>query len=181
MKFLIAGGTGFVGQALIAYLYNRGHQVTLLMRGTHAPKFSGRTPEAFQWDGKSPGKWHEAIEKTDIVINLCGESVVASRWTEATKKRLRDSRISSTKTLVNAIKKSTRKPAVLINASAVGFYGNKADTLLTESSSAGEGYLSKLCTEWENCATEISTDGVRVILLRIGVVLGNQGGVIQKM
>lgn len=181
MKYLIAGGTGFVGQALISYLFNRGHEVSLLTRGSKAPKFSGGTPEAFQWDGKSPGAWHEGVEQADVVINLCGESVVNTRWSDAVKKRLSSSRTAPTRALVNAIRNASRKPCALINASAVGYYGNSGDTILTESSGVGSDYLAELCEAWEESACRASADGIRVVLLRIGVVLGSQGGVIQKM
>lgn len=177
MRIVVAGGTGFIGRALCARLAALSHEVTVLTRGGKA--LAGT--RAAVWDGSGPGEWEKALDGTFAVINLAGESVAAGRWTEARKKALVDSRILSTRALVGAMKAAKAKPKVFISASAVGYYGDRGDTELDETSPPGQDFLAKLCQAWEREANGAEAAGTRIVNLRIGVVLGMGGGALGKM
>ena len=182
MKIILAGGTGFIGKALIQTLVGEGHRVVILTR--HAGKMkwmNKRFVTEIIWDGKHLGDWAKEFDGVDAVINLAGESIAAKRWSAAQKKHIIDSRISSTKAIVDAIRQANHKPSVLINASAVGYYGNVENGDVTESSPKGSGFLSDTCDQWEKEAREAEVLGVRVVILRFGVVLGEGGGALSKM
>ena len=143
MKIVIAGGTGFIGDQLRKALLSQGHEVVVLSRK------GGQDFPALIWDGRSSGEWQAAIEQAGAVINLCGESIVNGRWNLRRKKQIYDSRILSTRALVAAISQAKEKPKVFINTSACGFYGDRADEELSESSRSGDDFLAKLCVDWE--------------------------------
>jgi len=182
MRVVIAGGTGFIGKALVRSLSEAGHWVDLLTRdpiaqGTWTPKEVLCLP----WDGETLGSWAQRFEDADAVINLVGEPIVGKRWTLVQKEKLRTSRLASTKVIVTALRKAAKKPSVLINASAIGYYGHVAEGDVTEEAAKGAGFLADLCLDWEQEAMAASELGVRVVCLRIGVVLEQGGGAIQKM
>ena len=182
MKIILTGGTGFVGKALIPHLVEAGHRVVLLTR--HSGKMTWmnkRFVTEAHWDGKHLGDWAKEIDGADAVINLAGESIAAKRWAVAHKKHILDSRVNATKAIVDAIRQANQKPSVLINASAVGFYGNVENGDVTESSPKGTGFLSDTCDAWEKEARAAESLGVRVVILRLGVVLGEGGGALSKM
>lgn len=182
MKIIVAGGSGFIGSELIRRLINSKHQVVLLSRNPGAARLEER--ESFkivQWDGKTIGLWSQFIDGADAVINLSGENVAAKRWSESQKTRLIDSRINPTRAILQTINQATKKPRVLVNASAVGYYGNFGDGDVTESHIKGEGFLSDLCEQWEREAMNAEVHGLRVVLLRIGIVLEPSGGALKKM
>ena len=131
--------------------------------------------------GALAGNLSKEVEGVYAVINLCGEPIAGKRWTQRQKKKLRESRISTTRTLVDAIAGAKNKPKVLVNASAVGFYGARSETVLDESSSAGKGFLPDLCQAWEAEAKKAEAFGTRVVLLRTGIVLAKKGGALAKM
>ena len=174
MKILIGGSHGLVGTALIKSLETAGHEIFRLVR--HAP--SSKTE--VEW---SPDRYSIAlarIEGFDAVVNLAGESIASGRWTSARKKTLRDSRLNSTRVLVGALASAAQKPKLLVNASAVGFYGDVPNGDVTENSLKGTGFLPDLCAEWEAEAKKAEASGLRVVLLRLGVVLEREGGALQK-
>jgi uncharacterized protein (TIGR01777 family) len=176
MNITITGATGFVGAHLTRALLNAGHTVHALARkrpaNLPAPvKFSQWTTE------QEPLR--ESLADADAVIHLVGEPV-AQRWTPEAKKRIRSSRVDGTRHLVNALSTESRRPRVLISASAIGIYGSRGDEILTETSTPGDDFLAKLVIDWEKAATLAEALGIRVVRFRFGVVLG-QGGALAKM
>lgn len=182
MKIILAGGTGFVGGALIDALTARGDTVALLTRDAGAAKSRwGAKVSPLAWDGKSSGDWVKALDGADAVINLSGESIASGRWTAERKLKLIKSRLDSTRALVSAISQAAKRPIVLVNASAVGYYGGAPEGPSAESSPQGRDFLAALCGQWEREALAAEPLGVRVVLPRIGVVLEKDGGALQKM
>ncbi len=182
MKIILAGGTGFIGRALRGKLLSAGHVVIVLTRLSSQDSGEKMSRESFAvWDGKSAGDWAVHLDGADAVINLTGENIAAKRWTPSQKQQILSSRVDATRAIVNAIEQARRKPALLINASAVGYYGDAADRELSEASPKGEGFLAETCEAWEAEARRAERFGVRVVLARLGPVLGEKGGMLAKM
>lgn len=182
MKFIIAGGSGRIGQALIRTLSAQNHHVVILSRDPSAAKSqNSHQVQAQVWDGESIGPWKHQLTWADAVINLCGESVIDKAWTPSQKKRLYDSRIGPTRTLVQAMANVEPRPKTLINASAVGYYGHVPSGEVIESHRRGLGFLAELCEAWELEAEKAESLGVRVLRLRTGIVLEKEGGALAKM
>jgi uncharacterized protein len=186
MNIVIAGGTGYIGAELVKRLLEANHSVVLLARNpANVPavlsRYLNSSLSIMQWDGATPGDWQKSIDSADAVINLAGESIAAKRWTTLQKTKLLDSRINPTRLIVKAIANAKKKPKVLINASAVGFYGGSVPGDITESAPPGKGFLADLCREWENEAKKVEAYGVRLVLLRTGIVIGRNGGALEKM
>lgn len=182
MRIVIAGGTGFVGRTLCASLWSKGHRVTLLTRNTvMAERLFGARVQVVGWTGQGPGEWERSLESADAVVNLAGTPISDGRWTDARKRMLTESRLLATRALVGAMAHSSRKPHVLINASGVGYYGACDDRLLDETAPHGRGFLADLSVAWEEEALRASPFGVRVVLLRTGMVLEADGGALPKM
>jgi len=182
MKIILAGCTGYIGKPLLYALKKAGHQIVMLTRSPDkARHLSSTTVSLYAWDGKSVGDWMWQINGADAVINLSGESIVAKRWNERQKEVLMQSRIESTKTLVEAMRRVQKKPEVFINASAAGYYGSVESGEVTESHKRGEGFLADLCEAWEKQAREAESLGVRSVIVRIGIVLEKGGGAMDKM
>lgn len=182
MRIVVAGGTGFIGKALCRQLLAAGHEVVVLTRDP--ARAQGMVPAGAQvagWSPQEPASLGETLTGAQAVVNLSGESIAAQRWTPEFKQRLVDSRLSSTRTLVQAIRQAQPRPAVLVNASAVGIYGSRGEEELTEASPPGTGFLAELAVRWEQAADEAREAGVRVVKLRIGIVLGEGGGALEKM
>ena len=177
MKLLVTGGTGFIGAALCRTLGQQGHDVLALSR---SPDRHRPTPglRVLSWNSE---EWRRAIEGMDGVINLAGEPLVAARWSARQKRIIQESRLESTRTLIEALASSPKRPGVLINASAVGYYGPRGDEVLAETDAPGSGFLAELCRAWEAHAQRAEPLGMRVVRLRIGVVLGAGGGALAKM
>ncbi len=176
MKILISGASGLVGSALIPTLMAKGHSIVKLVR--KQPKGSGE----IRWDsekGFSHGEEHK-LEGFDAVIHLAGDNVAGGSWTDAKKRSIRESRTVGTKLLVEALKNVKQKPKIFISASAIGFYGNRGDEILTEESAKGTGFFPDVCDAWENEAREAAAFA-RIVMLRIGVVLAKDGGALDKM
>ena len=180
MNLVIAGASGFIGTALTARLLTDGHSLKLL---THSAPRTGSTDNKkwHHWTPGTPGDWQAVVDGSDGVINLAGEPIAAGRWTQIQKKKIRESRIAATKSLVDAISRAQRKPAFLLNASAVGYYGPRGDEIVTEETPPGNDFLSEVCREWEDQARQAERTGVRVVRLRTGIVLGRGGGALAKM
>ncbi len=181
MRIVLTGGTGFVGQELLQALLAEKHQVTLLTRNARKAGLSNTLLKVMYWDAKSPGDWQRELDGADAVIHLAGESIANKRWTRSQKEILTRSRLDSTRAIVNAIAIAVKKPAVLISASAIGYYGDVESGDVLESHSKGVGFLADLCQMWELEALAAEQSGARVVLLRIGVVLGKGGGALKKM
>jgi hypothetical protein len=178
MQVVITGGTGFVGRTLAGKLAAAGHRVTVLSRRTVAtPAAPGI--EIVRWNPIQPSP--ALFDGKDAVINLAGESIAVGRWTAARKQRILDSRVHPTRSLVSALKVGENRLRVLINASATGYYGSRGDEDLDEESPAGSDFLARVCIAWEAEARTAEALGLRVVLTRLGMVLGRGGGVLAKM
>ena len=173
MKVLISGSNGFIGKHLKQFLIRKNFSVTSLVRNHPKDSEILFKPDNNYLDTSS-------IKGVNVVINLSGSNI-AVRWSKKNKKLIKDSRLNSTKTLVNSILKLKHPPELFISASAVGIYGNRASEILFEESNAGSDFLSKLCIEWESEANRLNQKDVRVVNLRLGMVLENSGGVLKKM
>jgi uncharacterized protein len=173
VRILISGASGLLGSALVPSLEARGYEATRLVRR------KPRDGQEVQWDPTKPVP-SELVSGFDVVIHLSGENI-AGRWTEQKKCRIRDSRVFSTDFLATALSKTDRRPSTFICASAIGFYGNRGDEILTEESLSGDGFFPEVCREWE-VATEAASDaGIRVVNLRTGIVLSRKGGALKQM
>ncbi len=181
MKILVTGATGFIGRQVILQLRERGHDVAVLTRNPEtAPVRLPIACPVFFWHGVDEPPPREAFENVDAVVHLAGENII-NRWTSSRKKEIIKSRVESTRQLVTAMQALDRKPRVFVCASAVGFYGDRGDELLDESAEAGEGFLPGLCRQWEQAARQAEESGIRVVSMRIGVVLGHDGGALLPM
>ena len=177
MKILITGGTGLIGRTLCAALLGAGHDLTVLSRNpTSVKKKCGDAVRAFS----SLSQWDEN-QAFDAVINLAGEPIVDARWSDSRKKALWNSRVALTEQLVERIQRATHKPVVLLSGSAIGYYGDRGNQILDESASCAKDFAAQLCEAWENAAKQSSNLGVRVCLLRTGLVLSRQGGLLGRM
>ncbi|MFP5385935.1 MAG: TIGR01777 family oxidoreductase [Bacteriovoracia bacterium] len=182
MRVLITGATGFVGQRVVKQLLAEGHQVVVLSRNVAKGALRlGSKCEYFQWIDTKSLPPLEAFKGVDGVVNLMGEGIAERRWSEEQKKIIHDSRIISTRNLIEAIGKLSQKPKVFVSASAVGIYGNRGDEEITEASPVGEDFLAQICKEWEAEAFKAREHGLRVSVIRTGVVLGRGGGALKKM
>jgi uncharacterized protein len=175
MKILIGGSHGLVGTALIKSLEAEGHEVFRLVR--YAP----HSKTEIEW---SPDRYSIAlarIEGFDAVVNLAGESIAEGRWTDEKKRRIRDSRVKGTKLLGDALANLANPPKTYICASAIGYYGNRGDEILTEASKPGDDFLAEVCVEWEKATALATEKGIRVVNARFGVILDTDGGALKKM
>lgn len=177
MNILISGSTGLVGTALIPLLTTGGHEVVRLVRS----KSKSPSKEMVHWDPDANYIDAAGLERLDAVVHLAGESVADGRWTPAKKGRIRDSRIKGTRLLCETLAHLANPPKTLICASAIGFYGDRGDEVLTEASPGGTGFLAEACREWEAECEPARQKGIRVVNLRIGVVLTPAGGALAKM
>jgi len=175
MKMLITGSSGLIGSALIPFLEKKKKEVYRLVRSGE----SLLTNEIL-WDLQRGKIDPSLLEGMDVVIHLAGENVMG-RWSKAKKERIRESRIKGTQLLCQALCQLERPPSTLICASAIGYYGDRGDEILTEQSGKGKGFLADLCEEWEQATRSVVQQGVRVVHLRLGMVLSSQGGVFKKM
>ena len=182
-RILVSGATGMVGSALIAYLSTGGHSVTRLVRaGRDGSPPPGLSTPSISWDPDGAGfSSGSALEPFDAVVHLAGESIAAGRWTAAKKARIRDSRVRSTQTLAEAMARMIKPPRTLVVASAIGYYGDRGDENLIESSPRGTGFLPDVCSAWEAATAPARAAAVRVVNLRIGVVLSPAGGALAQM
>lgn len=181
MRIVIAGGSGFLGQALSDRLVAAGHRVLVLTRKPSAPLPPWEAPcTSLPWspDGTAGG-WASALEGAAAIVNLAGESIAAGRWTAARKRRIVESRLLATRSLVAAIG-SLRRPPALVSSSAQGIYGDRGEEELDESAAPGTGFLSDVCSRWEAEAVK-AQPSARVVLLRTGIVLSSGGGALPQM
>ena len=175
MKITLTGASGFIGQQLIERLLQDGHSLHAV--GRHRP---GAPVRFSEWDANGGAVPIEAIEGAEAIIHLAGEPI-AQRWNSAVKKRIRDSRILGTRAIVEAVSGLHQRPQTFLCASAIGYYGDRADEILDEHSSQGRGFLSEVCFEWEREARAAGHLGLRVVMLRFGIVLGKEGGALKQM
>jgi uncharacterized protein len=175
MKILISGSHGLVGSALTKSLEAQNHEVFRLVR--HAPN----SQTEVEW---SPDRYSIAlarIEGFDAVVSLAGENIAEGRWTDEKKKRIRESRVKGTKLLGDALANLSAPPRTFICASAIGYYGNRGDEMLTENSERGNDFLADVCAEWEQATALAAEKGIRVVNARFGIILDQEGGALKKM
>lgn len=176
MKVLVTGTSGLIGSALVPSLTTEGHTVTALVRHSIAP-----ARKELYWNPAENLIDETHLEGFDAVVHLAGENIAARRWSDAQKKRIRDSRVNGTRLLAETLAKLLHPPRVLVCASAIGFYGDRGDEIMTEESAPGAGFLSDTCREWEAASDAAGQKGIRVVRLRFGVVLSPKGGALAKM
>jgi uncharacterized protein len=176
LRVAVTGATGLVGSALVPALLAAGHRVDRL---TRRPPAAGTTD--VEWEPARGRLDPRALEGVDAVVHLAGESIATGRWSAAVRERIRRSRVDGTRLLSETLGRLERRPRVLVSASAVGYYGDRGETLLTEDSTPGTGFLADVCREWEAAADAARAAGIRVVHPRLGLVLAKQGGALPRM
>lgn len=177
MQILLTGGTGFIGKSLVKRLLQQGHTLTILSRN---PKKASTLFDAPVKVWSSISQWQKNVH-FDVVINLAGEPIIDKTWSTTRKKSLLDSRVGITEQLVSAMQNANTKPSVFLSGSAIGVYGDCGKTICTESAAAGKDFAAYLCQQWEKAALKAEALGVRVAILRTGLVLAKHGGMLAKM
>ncbi len=187
MKILITGGTGLIGTALLPFLSDTASRITILSRTVEGRSSQYLNVEYVRWDAKTTAGLGKAVNQADVVLNLAGENLAGkgflpARWTEERKSSILISRIDVGKALTAAIISARKKPALFIQASAVGYYPtHRDDQVITEGCPAGEDFLSRVAAAWEESTSAVESHGIRRAIIRIGMVLSNQGGALPRM
>ena len=173
MRVLVTGSSGLIGSAFVEWLEDNGHSATRLVR---------RQPGAgeVRWDPGAGTIDEAGLEGHDAVVHLAGEGVATKRWTDAQKAKVKDSRVRGTTVLSQALASLSAKPAVIVSGSAIGYYGDRGDEVLDESSSTGSDFLAEVCREWEAATAPAETAGIRAAHVRTGIVLSKRGGALKK-
>ncbi len=182
MRIMIAGGTGLIGSALANSLVGSGCEVTVLTRSPerHQP-FASEGVRLQEWDGESAEGWGHLVSQADAIVNLAGAGIADGRWTTSRKEQIRESRVRAGQALVTAIRDADTVPNVLIQSSAVGYYGPADDRILDEQASPGTDFLARVCVDWESSTEAVASMGVRRVVIRTGVVLSAEGGALPRM
>ncbi len=186
MLIFIAGGTGLVGSRLVRRLLERGDRALILTRRPEVARNKwGATCDILEGDPMQGGLWMDAVADCDAIVNLVGEGVFNRRWRSSFKELLRTSRVQSTQHIVAALARKPRRgngqPKVLVNASAIGYYGPHGDEEVDERAVPGDDMLARLCVDWENAAGAAAAHGIRTVIVRVGVVLDREGGALKQM
>ncbi len=182
MRVLITGGSGLIGLALARELGGAGQDVVVLSRDPSRVKNLPPNVRAVRWDGVSAEGWADLVEGPDTaIVHLAGEGIAEGRWSDERKRRIVDSRVRSSTAVAAAIRQAKVKPRVLLQGSAVGYYGACGDEIVSEDHAPGSNFLSKVCVDWEKSTAEVESLGVRRALLRTGIVLAQDGGALPKM
>jgi hypothetical protein len=181
MKIVLAGGSGFLGRALTRALAAEGHEVVVLTRRS-AERGAPAGARFVVWNPHDrSGSWAAEIDKAGAIVNLAGESIAAGRWSERRKRRILESRVRVTRSLVDALARATTPPPVFASASAVGYYGPRASEIVTEETPAGSDFLAEVCVAWETEAGRAASPRTRVVCYRTGLVLDREGGALPRM
>ena len=180
MKIIVTGSTGLIGTALVASLIARGDEVTCLVRGSTNPQRADGAREVL-WNPAHKELDGTKLEGHDAAVHLAGDPVAEGRWTDEKKRRIRESRVQGTTLIAEALARLASPPRVLLSASAVGYYGDRGAEVLHETSTAGADFLSGVCRDWETATESAKVAGIRIVLLRFGVVLSGTGGALTKM
>ena len=179
---IISGATGFIGTILVKKLVARNYHVVVLSRNPgKAAAFNSSQVKVVAWDGRSANGWGHYVDGAYGIINLAGENIAAGRWTPARKTAILQSRLAAGRAIVEAVTLSARKPRVVIQASGIGYYGNRGDTVLDETSSSGTGFLADVAIQWEKSTEPVEALGVRRAIIRTGIVLGRGGGFLSRV
>lgn len=181
-RIIITGATGFVGRPLSHELARAGYEIIgLSRRPAETEKVFNGDVKVVEWDAATATGWSEFADGALAIVNLAGENIGGGRWTEERKRRILRSRLNAGKAVTEAIRSAKKKAQVVIQASGVGYYGNRGDELLDESSSNGSGFLADVARQWERSIQDVESLGVRVAITRLGVVLGPNGGVVKRL
>jgi uncharacterized protein (TIGR01777 family) len=181
MRVIITGGTGLIGRALAADLTSEGHEVILLSRN---PARATDLPEGVrleQWDARTAEGWGHLVDGAEAIVNLVGESLASGRWTAERKRRIRDSRVLGGQAVVDAVRSAAVKPKVVVQSSAIGYYGPRGDERITEEDAAGSDFASQVCVDWEASTAAIDEMGVRRPIIRTAVVFSNDALALKRM
>jgi uncharacterized protein (TIGR01777 family) len=181
MRVVITGATGFIGRALCKALHKDYEVIALSRDASRATKSVGGLAKVIEWDGRTTGSWYKQANGAFAIINLAGENVASGRWNESKKAGILHSRLDSSKAVLDTIMQVDKKPTVVIQASAIGYYGPRSDEQLDENSIPGKGFLANICQCIESSAEEIEGMGVRCIVIRTGIVLGSDGGAFARL
>lgn len=180
-RIIITGGTGLIGQTLATDLVQDGHEVIVLSR---SPNREHGLPQGVQvagWDAHTAEGWGHLADGAAAIVNLAGESLAAGRWTDERKRRILESRVNTGQAVVEAVRAAAQKPGVVIQASAVGYYGPRGDEIVTEETVPGSDFLAGVCKEWEASTAEVEAMGVRRATIRTGLVLSREGGALPRI
>lgn len=181
-RVIVTGATGFIGKALCFRLAEEGYEVVGLTRSLEkGKKLFGNRAIAARWDGKSAENWQSFVDGALAIVNLAGENIGSGRWTSQKKESILRSRLDAGRAVVEAVESVEKKPEVVIQASAIGFYGSRDDELVDENSSPGEGFLASVAKEWELSTQKVESLDVRRVVIRSGVVLDRDGGAFLRL
>lgn len=182
MKLVVAGGTGFIGKELVLRLLDAGHEIVVLTRNSGLLNINTSDKLKFiDWDARTVSSWADQLTGADAIINLAGEPLAEKRWTIDQKQRILNSRVEATGAIVKAIAEAKSRPTVLINSSAVGYYGKVEQGEVDESHQPGNDFLAGVCAKWEAEAQKAEVLGVRTVILRTGLTLEKDGGLLKKV
>ncbi len=186
MRVIITGGTGLIGRAVANSLAHDHHEVIVLSRNTNKTSGLDGNVKIVGWDGRTAKGWGQLADGAGAIINLAGESIAGegfppSRWTKERKKRILESRINAGKAIVEAITAATNKPEVLIQSSAVGYYGTQGSEDITEDHAPGGDFLAQTCVQWEAVTAPVEKMGVRRVIIRTGILMSTKGGVLPQL
>lgn len=179
MKIVISGSSGLVGTALVNSLRAEGHEICRLVRSGSASFADGS--KLVRWEPPTGSIDLAALENADAVVNLAGASIAGGRWTPARKELLRRSRVGATRHLAGGLAQLKNKPRAFVSASAIGYYGERGDEVLTETSAPGSDFLAQLCRDWETASASAERENIRAVMLRFGIILAKQGGALKQM
>ena len=181
MKVIISGGTGFIGSELATSLVSDGNDVIVLSRDPARVHHLPANVRVEYWDGRTTEGWGKLTADTDAIVNLAGEGIDAGRWDARHRQRIIESRVTAGQAIVQAIEASAKKPSVLIQASAVGYYGARSSEEIGDDGSSGDDFMAKICLAWEASTTKAETYGVRRVVIRTGAVLSPKHGALRRM
>jgi uncharacterized protein (TIGR01777 family) len=185
-RILVTGATGFIGRSLSLELARAGYEVIVLSRGTGFQPVNPRPGwpyhvKVVEWDAATATGWSDLVDGATAIVNLAGDNIGAGRWTASKKRRILESRLNAGKAVTEAVRIAEHKPPMLIQASGVGYYGDRGDEMLDEDSSNGSGFLADIARQWEQSVREVESLGVRLATIRLGVVIGPNGGVMSRL
>jgi uncharacterized protein (TIGR01777 family) len=181
MRVIISGGTGLIGRALAKQLAEEGHEVVVLTRNPDKASGFSSAVRMVKWDARTAQGWAEWVEGADAIVNLAGAGLADRLWTKSRKQMLVDSRVWAGQAIAEAVAAAKQKPRVLIQASAVGYYGPRKDEPISENEPQGEDFLADLCRKWEDSSASVEQQGVRRVIIRTGLVLSSSGGVLPRL
>jgi hypothetical protein len=181
MRIIITGGTGLIGRQLAASLHGDKHEVIVLSRNPNQPAKLPAGVRVERWDGRSAAGWGRWADGAGAIVNLAGAGIADSRWSDERKREIIASRVEAGKAVVEAVQAASVKPAVVIQSSAVGYYGSRDSEVLTEQSQPGNDFLADVCVDWEKSTEAVEALGVRRAVIRTGIVLSTEGGALPKM